>query len=153
MTPTEFKTRKPQFAAVPDVTVQMYLDMAGRYAFDPTNDDAVAALTCHFMTLDGLGTDAASKSWATGAASYQSIKSGQLTLTRYQKAAGEGTTWTSWLGQTQCGQFYALLLKMARGGPRVVTGGVYAYGSGYAKDVWGWPYIDEPLEPIVGLAP
>lgn len=153
MTPAQFKTRKPQFVAVPDATVQMYLDMAGRYVFDPENDDAVASFACHLMTLDGLGTDAASQSYKTGAASYQSIKSGQLTLTRYQKAAGEGTTWTSWLGQTPCGQFYALLLKMERGGPRVACGGVYGVGSGYAKDAWGWPYIDEPLEHIVGLAP
>lgn len=139
MTPIEFKTLKPQFAAVPDATVQMYLDMAARYAFDPDNPDAIAALTCHFMTLDGLGTDAGSTSFRTGAASYQSIKSGQLTLTRYQKAAGEGTTWASWLGQTPCGQFYALLLRMERGGPRVATGGVGSCRTAYSKDGLGWP--------------
>lgn len=139
MTPAQFKVRKPQFAAVPDATVQMYLDMAARYVFDTENDDAVAAFACHLMTLDGLGTDAASTSFKTGAASYQSIKSGQLTLTRYQKAAGEGTTYTDWLRQTQCGQFYALLLKMERGGPRVACGGVGRAVSGYAKDAWGWP--------------
>ena len=139
MTPAEFKTRKPQLAAVPDETVQMYMDMAARYAFDPENPDAVAALTCHFMTLDGLGTDASSTSYRTGAASYQSIKSGQLTLTRYQRAAGEGTTFTSWLGQTPCGQFYALLLKWERGGPRVVSGGVGRCVTAYSKDMWGWP--------------
>lgn len=140
MTPTEFKTLKPQFADVPDETVQMYLDLAGRYVFDPTNDDAVAALTCHFMTLEGLGTDAASKSFASGEAAYQSIKSGQLTLTRYQKAAGEGATFSSWLRQTPCGQFYALLLKMERGGPRLVSGGVGHCVTAYSKDgPLGWP--------------
>lgn len=139
MTPAEFKALKPQFASVPDETVQMYLDMAARYAFDPDNSDAVSSLACHFMTLDGLGTDATSTSYKTGAASYQSIKSGQLTLTRYQKQAGEGTTWTSWLGQTQCGQFYALLLKMERGGPRVATGGVGRCVTAYSKDAYGWP--------------
>lgn len=139
MTPAEFKTCKPQFDTVPDATVQMYLDMAARYVFDPENEDALAAFTCHLMTLDGLGTDVASTSFRTGAASYQSIKSGQLTLTRYQRAAGEGTTWTSWLGQTQCGQFYALLLKMERGGPRVVSGGVGRCRTPYSKDGLGWP--------------
>lgn len=139
VTPEQFKIAKPQFAAVPDATVQMYLDMAARYVFDPENDDAIISFTCHLMTLDGLGTDAASTSWRTGAASYQSIKSGQLTLTRYQRAAGEGTTWSSWLGQTQCGQFYALLLKMERGGPRVVSGGVGRCVTAYSKDMWGWP--------------
>jgi len=139
MTPAEFKARKPQFVAVPDLTVQTYLDMAERYVFDPENDDAVTAFACHLMTLDGLGTDAASQSWKTGAAAYQSIKSGQLTLTRYQKAADAGTTWTSWLQQTPCGQFYALLLRMARGGPRVVSGGIGRCVTAYSKDQWGWP--------------
>ena len=139
MTPAEFKTRKPQFAAVPDVTVQMYLDMAARYVFDPTNDDALAAFTCHLMTLDGLGTDAGSASFRTGAAEYQSIKSGQLTLTRYQKVAGEGTSFSTWLGQTPCGQFYALLVNMERGGPRVATGGVGRCVTAYSKDAYGWP--------------
>lgn len=136
MTPAEFKALKPQFAAVPDERVQSYLNLAARIVFDPEDQDALAALTCHLMTLDGLGTDASSKSFATGAASYQSIKSGQLTLTRYQKAAGEGTSYQSWLGQTPCGQFYALLLKMARGGPRIARGGPSSHPSYYAKD---WP--------------
>lgn len=140
LTPSKFKTAKPQFAAVPDATVQRYIDMAARIAFDPEDEFAMIALTCHLMTLDGLGTDAASQSHKTGAASYQSIKSGQLTLTRYQKAAGEGTTFATWLGQTQCGQYYALLLKFARGGPRVVSGGVgVGCKSAYAKDALGWP--------------
>lgn len=139
MTPTEFKTAKPQFTTVPDETVQMYLDMAARYAFDPDNPDAVAALTCHFMTLDGLGTDKSSESFRTGTAEYQSIKSGQLTLTRYQRTAGAGTTWASWLQSSPCGQFYALLLKMERGGPRVVSGGVGFCRTAYSKDGLGWP--------------
>jgi hypothetical protein len=137
MTPAQFKALKPQFVSVPDVRVQSYLNMAARIVFDPDDQDAMASLTCHFMTLDGLGTDATSKSFATGAASYQSIKSGQLTLTRFQKAAGEGTSYQSWLGQTPCGQFYALLLKMARGGPRVARGGPSRCITAYAKD--GWP--------------
>jgi hypothetical protein len=136
MTPAQFKVLKPQFASVPDVRVQSYLDMAARIVFDPEDQDAVASLTCHLMTLDGLGTDASSKSFATGAASYQSIKSGQLTLTRFQKAAG-GSSYADWLGQTPCGQFYALLLKMARGGPRVARGGPSRCITAYAKD--GWP--------------
>jgi hypothetical protein len=136
MTPAQFKVLKPQFASVPDVRVQSYLDMAARIVFDPDDQDALASLACHLMTLDGLGTDATSKSFATGAASYQSIKSGQLTLTRYQKAAG-GSSYADWLGQTPCGQFYALLLKMARGGPRVARGGPSRCITAYAKD--GWP--------------
>ena len=137
MTPAEFKVLKPQFADVPDATIQAYLTLAERIVFDPEDDAAMASLTCHLLTLDGLGTDPTSASYRTGAAQYQSIKSGQLTLTRYQRDAGSGTSYTSWLGQTPCGQFYALLLKMARGGPRVALGGGGRCITAYAKD--GWP--------------
>lgn len=139
VTPDQFKTAKPQFAAVSDETIQAYLDMASRYVFDPENDDAVISFTCHLLTLDGLGTSAESKSFRTGEAAYQSIKSGQLTLTRYQRATNAGTTYGSWLQQTPCGQFYALLLKMERGGPRVATGGVGHCVTAYSKDAYGWP--------------
>lgn len=148
LTPAEFKTAKPQFADVPDPTVQMYIDMAGRLVDkswtegDYTN--AWIALTCHFMTLDGLGTDAASKGFKAGAAFYSSIRSGQLTLTRYRERAAADTDFNSWLKQTPCGQYYLLLLRLNKYGPRVITTGVGACASPYAKDQpvpgWGgWP--------------
>lgn len=137
MTPAEFKALKPQFSDVADETVQSYLGMAGRIAFDPDDQDALAALTCHLMTLDGLGTDPTSQSFASGDAAFQTIKSGQLTLTRFQKQTNAGTSYQSWLGQTPCGQLYALLLKMARGGPRIARGGPSRCITAYAKD--GWP--------------
>src|SRR5690606_30513857 len=109
------------------------------------NDLAVTALTCHLMTLDGLGTDAQSVSWATGEAAYQTIRSGQLTLTRFQKAAG-GSSYVDWLGQTGCGQFYALLLRANSGGPRVARGGGGYGRTAYAKD--GWPlWVDNGYPP------
>lgn len=149
LTPAAFKTAKPQFVDVLDATVQMYIDMAERLvdkswtAGDYTN--AWIALTCHFMTLDGLGTDAASKGFKAGAAFYQSIRSGQLSLTRYRQQAGEDTPFTDWLSQTSCGQYYALLLRLNRRGPRVITTGIYPVGSPYAKDhpgpTYGWPGV------------
>lgn len=147
LTPAIFKTKKPQFADVPNDVVQMYIDMASRFV-DQTwlpgdYEDAWVAATCHLMTLDGLGTDEASKSWQTGAANYQSIRSGQLTLTRYAKGPDSGGTFLDWLDQTPCGKFYALLLRMNRGGPRILTVSGCGGPSGYAKD-WplgtgGWP--------------
>lgn len=136
MTPAQFKALKPQFAGVLDATVQTYLDMTARIVFDPLDNDAVAALTCHLMTLDGLGTDAASQSHKSGTAAYQTIKSGQLTLTRFQEQSN-GSTYGNWLQQTPCGQFYYLLLRAARGGPRVALGGGGPCRTAYAKD--GWP--------------
>lgn len=136
MTPAEFKALKPQFAAVPDATVQAYLTLAEGIVFDPTNNAAVMALTCHLMTLDGLGTDAESQSFADGSAAFQTIRSGQLTLTRFQRAAN-GSSYVDWLARTKCGEFYLLMLKGLRGGPRMALGGSGVGTSPYAKD---WPF-------------
>lgn len=141
VSPAEFKIAKPQFAAVPDATVQAYLDMAARLVDTTWGDDQDAgqtAMACHLMTLEGLGTDPASISFQTGAAAYESIKSGQLTLTRYARDASSGGSFSSWLELTPCGQFYALLLRMNRGGPRVAYGGGCQPITAYAKD---WPYV------------
>lgn len=147
LTPTRFKALKPQFAAVLDATVQTYIDLAGRFVDQSWSagdfETAWAAMTCHLMTLDGLGTDPQSLAFAEGTAEFQTIKSADLTLTRYQKSEAAQGTFTGWLGQTQCGQFYALLLKMNRGGPRVAIASAGCGPSGYAKD-WplgtgGWP--------------
>lgn len=135
MTPAEFKALKPQFAGVANPTVQGYLDMAARLVFDD-EDMVLAAYTCHLMTLDGLGTDAASADWRSGRARYQTIRSGQLTLTRFQ-AAYSGSSYLGWLDQTACGQFYAMMLRMARSGPRIARGGGGPGRTAYAKD--GWP--------------
>lgn len=150
VTPAEFKAAKPQFAAVADPTVQVYLDLAGLWVDESWPErlyqPAVIGAACHLMTLDGLGNDPESQGQASGSAQYQSIKSGELTLTRYQKAAGD-MSYTDWLGQTKCGAFFLQLLNMAKAGPRVAMGGVGFCHSGFAKD---WPryfgYRDGPLE-------
>jgi hypothetical protein len=148
VTPAEFKAAKPQFAAVDDAVVQSYLDMAARVvdqswtAGDYKN--AIIAFACHLMTLEGLGTDAASQSHASGAAEYESIKSGVLTLTRFRAAAGATTPYMDWLNSTPCGKYFVFLLRLNRGGPRVATVST-AMPSGYAKDwcgpAYGWPGV------------
>ena len=149
VTPAQFKAAKPQFGAVADATVQMYLDMAGRVvdqswtAGDYAN--AIIAFTCHLMTLDGLGTDAASKSHASGAAEFETIKSGTLTLTRYAKEASADTSYLDWLNSTPCGKFFVFLLRLNRAGPRVATVSCAPGPSPYAKDwpspSYGWPGV------------
>lgn len=146
LTPERFKELKPQFEEVDDAIVQNYIDL-GSLWMDKSwpakiYEAAWVAITCHLMTLDGLGTDAQSNSFRTGAANYQSVRSGELALTRYQKAAGE-MTYIDWLSQTACGQMFALFLKRAKAGPRVAMGGIRGQRSAYAKD-WplgtgGWP--------------
>lgn len=145
VTPSQFKTAKPQFSTVLDATVQTYLDLASLWVDsswpEKIYQPAAIAATCHLMTLDGLGTDAESQGQASGSAQFQTIKSGELTLTRYQKSSG-GMSYIDWLSRTACGQFFYQLLRMAKGGPRVAMGGVGCGISPYAKDAplpCGWP--------------
>lgn len=139
LTPDKFKQLKPQFADVSDAVIEGYIELGGLWVDnswpDRLTEAAQAAIVCHLMTLDGLGTDAESQGQASGAAQYQSVRSGELTLTRYQKTAGD-MSYSEWLSQTKCGAFFAQLLRMAKAGPRVAMGSVNAGASGYAKD---WP--------------
>ncbi len=148
LTPARFKQLKPQFAAVDDAVVQSYIDMASVFVDqswpEKLYEQAWTAYTCHLMTMDGLGTDAESRSEASGRAQYQSIKSGELTLTRFQKAAGD-MNYGEWLSQTKCGAYFFQLLRMVKGGPRVAIGAIGGCVSGYAKDwqgpAYGWPGV------------
>lgn len=146
LTPARFKELKPQFENVDDAVVQSYLSMGKMFV--GTNwpasvyEQAWAAATCHLMTLDGLGTDSQSQDFLDGTAGYQSIKSAELTLTRFQKRAGS-SSYEEWLSQTSCGAFYYQLLRLTQSGPRVAIGAKRGCNSGYAKD-WplgtgGWP--------------
>lgn len=141
VTPTEFKAAKPQFSGVPDPTVQAYLNLAALWVDDSWPESlyrpATIAAACHLMTLDGLGADAESQAVAQGAAQFQSIKTGNVTLTRYSAAAG-GQSFGDWLAGTTCGRFLLQLMRMQHGGPRVAMGGQGICTSGYAKD---WPRL------------
>lgn len=139
VTPASFKAAKPQFAAVADPVVQSYIDFA-LVAFvgsgwGDIEDRVTILVVCHLMTLDGLGTDPFSQSFASGTSEYQSVKSGQLTVTRFQKTSSS-STYGDWLQQTPCGRQFYMLLRMNRGGPRVARGGPGHRVSGYAKDLW-----------------
>lgn len=140
VTPTSFKAAKPQFAAVADPTVQAYLDLAARVVGEgwlaADVDAALTAYTCHLMTLEGLGTDAASVSFAKGTAEFQTVKSGELTLTRFRSSQPVTTSYSDWLSSTQCGRFFLMLAKMNRGGPRQISI-TTCPPSPYAKD---WPH-------------
>lgn len=148
LTPARFKELKPQFAAVDDSVIQNYLDMAALFVDqswpEKFYEQAWAAYACHLMTLDGLGADAESRSEASGRSQYQSIKSGELTLTRFQKDAG-AMDYSNWLSQTKCGAYFWQLLRMVKAGPRVAIGAVGGCASPYAKDhltgVYGWPGV------------
>lgn len=144
VTPAVFKAAKPQFASVSDEAVQSYLDLAGLFIGETWPDalytQATIAMTCHLMTLDGLGSDAESRQFLSGYAGFQSVKSGTLTLTRFSSAASNaGMSFPAWLGSTTCGRLLAQLMRLNGGGPMVAYGGRSPTGaSPYAKD---WPGI------------
>ena len=145
VTPALFKEVKPQFADQSDASVQLFLNAAGRVVDHSWDEDdyplAVIAYACHLMTLDGLGTDAASKSFKTGRADIQTIKSADVTLVRFAKAAGS-TPYAEWLASTPCGQQFAFMLRVNRSGPRVAMAASFPAVSGYAKDLpLGWPGV------------
>lgn len=145
----QFKTAKPQFANVPDDTIQTYLDLAELWVDgswpEKLYKPAMIAAACHLMTLDGLGTDAYSQSQKDGTALFSTIRSGQLSLTRYRQSSGDNSDYQSWLSQTPCGQFFLQLLRRVKAGPRVVTVSGMGCASPYAKDQhcgsYGWPGV------------
>ncbi len=138
LTVAQFKVLKPQFNAVDDAGVDGYLTLALRWIgtgwLDADKDLAQAAVTCHLMTLEGLGTDAESVSFASGADRYTSIRSGELTLTRKTAAPDAAGDAISWFGQTKCGQFYTILLRLNRRGPIGVSVATMGGHACYVKD-------------------
>lgn len=128
LTPSRFKMLKPEFSGVDDSMVHVFITMASRFVDNSwTSGDyetAWAAMTCHLMTLEGLGTSTDAEIRRTGGSKVSSIKSGTLSLTF---AGSDGASpeigSLDWFNSTPCGSFYYLLLKMNRGGPRLLTSG------------------------------
>lgn len=140
VTPAQFVVMKSQFVSVDTNTVQGYLDLASYVIDDSWVEQlyrpAVMAYACHLMTLDGLGTDGASKAFKSGFSDLQSIRSGSVTLVlgRFRSAAQkQDFSYAEWLSQTACGMTYLQYLRMAKGGPRVAMGATASVVSGYAK--------------------
>lgn len=142
-TPSDLKSRYPAFATVSDATVQSAIDEASRMVDESwTEGDYATAImlaACHTLASDGCGTSAEAKAVATGTGQFETIRSGQLTLTR----GSASTSGSSWWAGTSWGRRFLDLLRRNKAGPRVV--GVFDSGaqSGYAKDVpfsppWGY---------------
>lgn len=141
ITPAEFKAAKCQFVDVANDTVQSYIDLAQVWAGGDWPDRVCKAVqvsvTCHLMTVDGQGSDPVSQSFADGSANYQSVRSGQVTVTRFRsQAEAAGRSTTDWFSQTQCGQMFLTLLRSFRGGPVAIPGGSGRCVTGYAKDAY-----------------
>lgn len=140
ITVAQFKAAKPQFEAVPDDLVQTYIDVASRFVDESWTEgdfqNAMIAMTCHLLTIDGYGDTAEAEIQAQGGSRLTSLKSGTLSLT-FSQSQSSGDEFKDWLSQTACGRFYATLLMLNKRGPILLTAGGAGCASGYAKD---WPY-------------
>lgn len=142
-----FKNTKRQFSEIDTAVISDYLTLAGVVVdqswMESSYQPAIIAMTCHLMTIEGLGDDAASELFSDGMADFQTVRSSELSLSRFQKAAAN-TAYEDWLLSTPCGKQFLFLLKMNKGGPRILTGS-FGFASGYSKDhqnpAYGWPGV------------
>ena len=140
VTVQQFKEAKPQFQDVEDSLAQTYIDMASRFVdvtwSEGDYQNAIIAMTCHLLTLEGYGESVEADIQSQGGSRLTSLKSGTLSLT-FSQSSGSGDEFKDWLGQTVCGRYYLTLLMLNKRGPILLTAGGAGCASGYAKD---WPY-------------
>lgn len=138
-TPAELKALLPAFAAVPDATVQVWLNRAARIVdsswAEEDQQHAQALLAAHYMTLNGLGSGAEAEMAAAGALGFRSMKSGALSLDH----GDGGTTGMGEFGTTAYGRQFWPLLVANRGGPRITGTGRPLGGCGLDPRIPRWP--------------
>lgn len=138
-TPAQIKARWPQFAAVPDATIQVWINTAKQTIDHTWCEDsytyAVELLTAHYLVMNGLGTGAEAEANAAGMSGFSTIKSGQLTLTRGSASWADGVE-APWNTTPFGAEFYWI---MRRCKPAIAVGVAPDLGckSAYAKD-WPW---------------
>lgn len=136
-TPAELKAMFPDFVTVDDSTVQLYIDMANRNVdetwLEADYKRAIMSLAAHLMALMGIGKSPEAVAVTGGLAIFQTIKSKDLSLTKFDRPASDNDFW-QW-SATRYGKLYRALLQLNKGGPRFVRGFAPCV-SGYAKD---WP--------------
>lgn len=125
-TPADFKVSYPQFAQVPDATVQTKLDEAARWVDESwTEADFPIArqlYAAHILTLDGLGTGSEAKFAALTAGGLSSVKSGQLQLGLSKSGVETKKRAASSLYTTTFGQRFLELRRANKPGVAVLDG-------------------------------
>lgn len=127
----------PAFAAVPPVTVKMWLKDAERTVdtswIEGDYAAALMALAAHNMAAGGLGTGAASTAGVPSGIT--SMRSADLSLTFSDKAANNRVTGS--LASTIYGAEFAIMLRRNKAGPRVTPTGV-SPSDGYIYPMGAW---------------
>lgn len=131
----DLKGNFPRFAAVADETVEFWLTRARRQVDESwTEGDyqmGQILLACHLMTLQGLGTGAEAEASAQGVGDYKTIRTGSVTLERFDRDSGAAT---GTMGSTSYGRQWLELARANRGGPRVMATGILPYSGGHFVD-------------------
>lgn len=149
-TVADFRVRfEPRFvlAEVSDAKVQMALDRGARNVDTTWTEgdyaEAIMLYAAGWLTTQGIGTGAEAQAASAGASGFRVMKSGQLTLERFDKGDGASSSGDPVLA-TADGQAYAALLKVNRGGPRASGGGAcpgYSTGNYAGFPIpGGWPW-------------
>jgi hypothetical protein len=118
----------PRFADVPPASIEFWLTRAARAVDDSWAEDdrdiGQMLLAAHYLTLQGLGTGAEAEAGANGTGDYRSIRSGAITLERFDRAknGAQGE-----LASTSYGRQWLALARANRGGPRVTATGTLPY--------------------------
>lgn len=131
--PAHLTARYPAFADVERTTIAYWLVDAERQVdtswMEGDYATGLMALAAHNMTLNGLGTGAEAEAAAAGASGFKTIRSGALTLERFD--TGSGASASAWSSTRYGSEFYALL-RRNRAGPRVMpTGSLPTYPGHY----------------------
>lgn len=130
--PSDLIARYPAFAAVATTTIQYWLTDAERMVDTSwlEGDYAVGlmSLAAHNMTLIGLGAGATAAAAAAGASGYKVMRSGALTLERFEDSSSSGSAGTA---STSYGSEFAALLRRNKAGPRVMPTGAWPVPAGY----------------------
>lgn len=136
VTPDLFKQIKPVFAGIDDAVIQYYLDTAalsvGSLWPDNMYQAGIISLTCHLMTLQGLGTSEEAQTATSGG--MVRLKSASVDV-QVSQAAADAIVKGGY-GATACGREFERLMGMIHAGPITVGGSCQPCASPYAKD---WP--------------
>jgi len=126
-TPADLKAAFVAFAAVPDASVQFWLDRAARMVDESWTEDDFAfgrmTLAAHYMASNGLGTGTGAGLAAAGLSNVTSMRSGALSLT-----FKEGASIAGGYSSTPYGLQFATLLRANKGGPGVTPSGTVSCG-------------------------
>ena len=137
----DFRARFPRFteSVVVDATVQYALDRGSRNVDETWTEgdysEAIMLYAAGWLTTQGLGGGAEAEAAAAGASGFKVMKSGALSLERFDNGSGGAAGGGDPVLATADGQAFATLRQQNVGGPRVTGGGYPAacYGD------WPWP--------------